>query len=120
MDERRQYTRTLFAATATLSFNDKTYRTNILDLSINGALVSEPEALSLTLGQKIGLSFLLPESDIVLNMDTVLVHHKGQQLGLESQHIDLDSISHLKRIIELNIGDAELLHRELAQLLHLD
>jgi len=32
------------------------------------------------------------------------------------QHIDLDSISHLRRLVELNLGDEALLERELAAL----
>ncbi|MCL1066594.1 PilZ domain-containing protein [Shewanella olleyana] len=119
MDERRKFTRTLFAATASVNVEDKTYRTDILDLSINGALVSTPEGLEAEEGQNVALSFLLPESDIVLSMDTVLVHKEVNHLGLECQHIDLDSISHLKRIIELNIGDNDLLQRELGQLISL-
>ncbi len=34
------------------------------------------------------------------------------------EHIDIDSITHLKRLIELNLGDEALLHRELAHLIH--
>ncbi|MCC4832209.1 PilZ domain-containing protein [Shewanella sp. 1_MG-2023] len=116
MDERRKFTRTLFAATASIKIEDKSYRTDILDLSIKGALISTPDGLDAIKGQKVALSFLLPDSDIVLSMDTLLVHKEAKHLGLECQHIDLDSISHLKRIIELNIGDEELLQRELAQL----
>ena len=31
-------------------------------------------------------------------------------------HIDLESISHLRRLVELNLGDSSLLERELAAL----
>ena len=117
MDERRKFTRTLFAATASINIDDKTYRTDILDLSINGALISTPDGFIGNQGQQVALSFLLPDSDIVLSMDTILVHKEINHLGLECHHIDLDSISHLKRIIELNTGDEELLQRELAQLI---
>ncbi|WP_285163159.1 PilZ domain-containing protein [Shewanella goraebulensis] len=119
MDERRKFTRTLFAATASITIEGKTYRTDILDLSINGALVSTPKGFIANQGKEVALSFLLPESDIVLSMDTILVHKEVNHLGLECHHIDLDSISHLKRIIELNIGDEAILQRELAQLISL-
>jgi hypothetical protein len=32
---------------------------------------------------------------------------------LKCNFIDVDSISHLKRMVELNLGDASLLNREL-------
>ncbi|WP_144210396.1 PilZ domain-containing protein [Shewanella donghaensis] len=116
MDDRRKYTRTLFAAKATLHIDQKIYQTNILDLSLNGALVSAPEGMIGELGQAVNLSLLLSESDIEISMQTLLVHIKEQQLGLKCSHIDLESITHLKRIMELNTGDAELLQRELGQL----
>lgn len=59
------------------------------------------------------LCFTLPESDIEISIDTELVHQKNAQLGLKCNFIDVDSISHLKRMVELNLGDASLLNREL-------
>ncbi|MGF1806791.1 PilZ domain-containing protein, partial [Aliivibrio sifiae] len=32
------------------------------------------------------------------------------------QHIDIDSISHLKRLIELNVGNSDMLLRQLSEL----
>ncbi|EEX38264.1 hypothetical protein VIB_000209 [Vibrio metschnikovii CIP 69.14] len=37
-------------------------------------------------------------------------------LHIKIVHIDLESIAHLKRLVELNIGDDELLHRDLEHL----
>ena len=42
---------------------------------------------------------------------------KDHHLGLFCHHIDIDSITHLRRLIELNLGDETLLQRELAELL---
>ena len=50
-------------------------------------------------------------------MHTEVVHKTSHHLGLRSLHIDVESISHLRRIIELNLGDAELLNRELEMLI---
>jgi hypothetical protein len=52
-----------------------------------------------------------------IKMQVRLTHEDNGQLGFVCQHIDLDSISHLRRLIELNLGDEEELHRELAALL---
>ena len=40
-----------------------------------------------------------------------------QSIGFHCQLIDLDSITHLKRLVELNLADEGLLHRELSALL---
>ncbi|HXK57002.1 MAG TPA: PilZ domain-containing protein, partial [Gammaproteobacteria bacterium] len=37
-------------------------------------------------------------------------------LGLRCVSIDMESIGHLRRLVELNLGDAELLHRDLESL----
>jgi hypothetical protein len=50
-------------------------------------------------------------------MQVKLTHEDPGQLGFVCQYIDLDSISHLRRLIELNLGDQEELDRELAALL---
>ena len=112
MDERRMFSRILFATDAHLAQGETKWETTILDLSLNGALVEEPVHFSNS-GEAITLSFTLPESDIEISIDTELVHQKNTQLGLKCNFIDVDSISHLKRMVELNLGDASLLNREL-------
>ncbi|MEZ9333247.1 PilZ domain-containing protein, partial [Vibrio sp. 10N.286.51.A4] len=37
-------------------------------------------------------------------------------MRLRIEHLDIDSISHLKRLVELNVGDDELLYREIEHL----
>jgi hypothetical protein len=41
---------------------------------------------------------------------------EGSQLGLKCTHIDLDSVTHLRQLIERNSQDPALLVRELALL----
>ena len=117
MDERRKFSRILFDAKAHLAHAGSTWQTTILDLSINGALVQLPENFGPQCHSEITLEFVLADSDIQLVMATEIVHKTTEHLGLRCLHIDVESISHLRRIIELNIGDAELLNRELAMLI---
>ncbi|QFU23934.1 PilZ domain-containing protein [Shewanella eurypsychrophilus] len=112
MDEKRKFSRISFATGAQLTQADKVWTTNILDLSLNGALVEEPANFSAE-KSPIVLSFSLQGSDIQVQMETSLIHQKSGHLGLRCQHIDVESISHLRRMIELNVGDSLLLNREL-------
>ncbi|GIU40313.1 cyclic diguanosine monophosphate-binding protein [Shewanella colwelliana] len=112
MDERRQFSRILFDANATLTQQGNVWPTIIHDLSLNGVLLEQPQGFSVT-DNPIALSFTLGDSEIVVSMETKLVYQKEGQLGLECLHIDVDSISHLRRMLELNLGDASLLDREL-------
>jgi hypothetical protein len=45
-----------------------------------------------------------------------IVHLKGTLIGIECASIDLTSMTRLRRLIELNSGDPELMNREIRQL----
>jgi len=49
-------------------------------------------------------------------MLTRLAHIRNNNVGLRCEYIDIDSITYLRRLVELNLGDAELLERELVAL----
>ena len=49
-------------------------------------------------------------------MTVELVQQSLEQLRFSCHSIDIDSISHLRRLIELNIGDADACERELYEL----
>jgi hypothetical protein len=46
-----------------------------------------------------------------------IVHLEDRHVGIECQGIDVASLSRLRRLIELNTGDADLMSRELSHLL---
>ncbi|MBR9726490.1 PilZ domain-containing protein [Shewanella intestini] len=116
MDERRKFSRILFGANAYIALAEQTWKTTILDLSLNGALIKRPNNFVGKLNTLLKLEFVLPDSEVQLVIDAMLIHKTPEHLGLKCVHIDVESISHLRRIIELNIGDAELLNREIEML----
>ena len=90
----------------------------MLDLSLQGALVTLPNDWDEELTQ-LTLSFSLSDvaiEELSITMDVEVKHLRDQQIGLKCLHLDLESASHLKRLIELNLGDDALLHRELEHL----
>jgi hypothetical protein len=50
-------------------------------------------------------------------MSVELVHKEKGRLGFKCKHIDIDSITHLRRLVELNLGNADMLERELSALI---
>ncbi|KTF15996.1 PilZ domain-containing protein [Pseudoalteromonas sp. H105] len=118
MDNRRQYTRVLFSTPATLLINKQIHSCELLDVSLNGVLVTHPNKLNADKHQSAQLSFTLPDSSINITMAVEISHIEQLHIGLHCTHIDIDSISHLKRLVELNLGDDSLLHREVAMLIH--
>ena len=116
-ENRRHFTRIPMDSEVNLSCGDQHYKGQLLDISLKGALMETPEAPDSTPSGNCQLSLTLNGTDITISMEGEIVHHQGAQLGMRCDSIDLESITHLKRIVELNLGDESLLERELAELL---
>ncbi|MCD8547157.1 MAG: PilZ domain-containing protein [Aeromonadaceae bacterium] len=117
MVDRRRFFRVVFSTPALLSQGEQQWPTRLLDLSLQGALVERPLDWPVEASGRYELKFCLADSEIELRMEVEPTHADPSRLGLYCHHIDIDSASHLKRLIELNVGSGELLQRELAHLL---
>ncbi len=89
----------------------------MLDLSLKGALLNLPGAAELTLSLPCLLKVQLNDQTTVISMAGELAHVEGEHAGFLCRSIDLESITHLRRLIEMNLGDASLVERELAALI---
>ena len=116
-ENRRHFTRIPMDNEVTLSCGERQWQSRLLDISLKGALLAAPADFDEPPDCGCRLSFLLNGTDITITMEGNIVHRQGEQSGLRCDSIDLDSITHLKRMVELNIGDEALLERELAELI---
>ncbi|MDQ0701697.1 hypothetical protein QF043_000489 [Pseudomonas sp. W3I7] len=116
--DRRRFRRIAFDARTTIAQNSWNSPVQLVDLSLKGLLVQRPDDWQGSRAQLFDVEIHLdPEAHI--KMQVKLAHDDHGQLGFVCEHIDLDSISHLRRLIGLNLGDEEELHRELAALLEI-
>lgn len=113
--ERRHFSRIPFDAKAALSSPAGQWHSTLIDLSLNGALLERPAGWTGAGGESCTLHIHLG-GDILISMDATVAHIDEIHIGLRCAHIDLDSIAHLRRFVELNLGDSELLNRELSAL----
>ena len=120
MENRRQFTRILFSIKATLEVEDKKYPVSIHDISLNGALITAPPSSEALKGKLGSLTFYLTDTDLDVAMHIAVVHETNVEMGLQCNAIDIDSISHLRRLVELNLGDEEQLNKELSQLTRIE
>ena len=117
-DDHRRFHRANLNTEITLFFQDSQHATNILDCSIKGARVERQADWDIPMGTKVDLLWPLdPQQGQVIRMETEVAWMSDTSLGLRCLHIDIDSISHLRRLLELNLGDASLLERDLEHLL---
>ncbi len=115
-DERRHFSRVVFHRPAEVDAAAGRASCELLDISLKGALVEAPVGFGAGVGEPCTLTIRLDAGDAAIRMEGEIVHREGTQLGIRCRLIDLDSIAHLRRLVELNVGDDELLHRELAAL----
>ena len=120
----RHFTRIPFdAETYILSVvNDQKWPCTLLDISLNGALISPPDDLHTKSGDNYKLELQLGsghDESLCLHMDVTVAHIENDHVGLQIVLMDVDTASHLHRLIELNAGDTNILERELAELIEL-
>jgi predicted component of type VI protein secretion system len=111
----RQFSRIPFEVGVTLAQEQHRWETRLLDISLHGALIETPASFEAADGLSYQLSVHL-EGGPDIRMDVEVAHREGIQLGLRCAHIDVESITHLRRLVELNLGDPALLERELSAL----
>lgn len=113
--ERRRFQRIAFDAGTEISQGDRRWKVALLDLSLQGLLVERPEHWDVVAGEPVQVRIYLG-FDVNVYMDADLAWEREGLLGFNCKYIDLESISHLRRLIELNLGDIALLERELSAL----
>ncbi|OAI19913.1 pilus assembly protein PilZ [Methylomonas koyamae] len=115
-EEKRRFHRIFYHADAQLvSAEGVVQSCRIIDLSLRGCLLELAEPLAGIGDQPYQLKFEL-SAEAAIRMEIVATHVQGNQAGFRCAHIDIDSISLLRRLVELNLGDSELLERELSAL----
>lgn len=112
----RRFARILFKAPARIVVDATAHACEILDLSLKGALVSLPEGGAVRPGQPCRLEIALDGGNTTIDMNCDVVHVEDDHVGVYCREIDLDSITHLHRLLELNLGELTLLDREFAAL----
>ncbi|WP_276469552.1 PilZ domain-containing protein [Neptunomonas concharum] len=114
--ERRRFTRIHFDADCTLKTLSDEWKVRLVDICFKGALAETTEPLPLEKGAEAQLIIQLDEGEACIEMPVVLNHKEGSHVGFQAQNMELNSMTHLKRLVELNLGDPDLLDRELDHL----
>ena len=89
---------------------------NILNISLKGALFELDDHCVFQNGDKWQLKFKLPDSDIGLQFKTEVIHSQKKMVGVKFVHIDIDTMIHLRSLMEGRTSNPEQVERELALL----
>ncbi|AHL36030.1 MULTISPECIES: PilZ domain-containing protein [Pseudomonas] len=116
MSERRRFVRIEFHAKTELTQGPFTWPVKLLDLSLKGLLIEKPQPW-LGNAEKTFMADIHLSNEVEVKMEVRLTHDDHGHLGFVCEHIDLDSIAHLRRLVELNLADHDELEREFAALI---
>lgn len=118
-NEQRHFTRIPFNATATIihSRTAKKITAELLDISFKGVLISKPVKWEGTNGEHYTIHLQLAGDEVEINLAVIAVHSEENHIGFKTEHMELDTATNLRRLVELNLGDENLLERELSELI---
>lgn len=114
-DNRRQFRRIPFDGDVRLYSDRAMWATRLIDISLKGALVDRPDGWEGQSGKRQRLD-LRVASGLIISVAGIIAHASTRFVGYRFDKIDLDSFVRLKRLIELNLGDPEMLNRELGEI----
>ncbi len=114
--QQRRFSRIPFDAQVELSQAGLELVGPLVDISLKGILTVQPKAELLVTEQPVLAKIALDNCAQII-MECRLAHREATHLGLACESIDFNSISHLRRLMELNLGDPDALDRELSELI---
>ncbi|AOV17209.1 hypothetical protein BJI67_09170 [Acidihalobacter aeolianus] len=104
--EQRMVHRVKFIARAALRTAKGSVEVQLLDISLKGALVDAPKPdLIPSLESLVVLDLALGDSVELIMNGKVVRHAGGCRIGLAWDGMDVDTASHLHRLLVLNLGD---------------
>ncbi len=118
-EDRRQFERVHYEGTALLNWDGhEPISVEVENLSLKGVLLRNlPEGEAPVAGESAKLAISLsPEASMNMSLEIAFV--SGSRLGAKWVEIDVDGMTHLRRLVALNLGDAARVDEELTQMLH--
>lgn len=128
--EQRHFQRLSLRLPALMHWKGHEYEVNIVDLSLKGVLIQhgaapqehsahENLAAEIAKGARPQVELILlsdPERIELFRMDMELIHQHGERFGGEWVNIDVDALARLRSVLDYNLGDVNLVERELSEL----
>lgn len=118
--EQRRYSRTGFAAVGTIRDGASTIAAVVVDVALKGALVTVEKPEAVPSDRQVELRIELSGAPVAITTQARCVHRSEDSLGFRFESIDAESMTHLRRLLELNTGNAEEITSELAFLIEGD
>jgi PilZ domain-containing protein len=119
MSEHRLFHRIKFVVKTDVEINGTSCEAVLVDISLKGALVAFPQEIHPEMGLPCQLTIHLNNSDIKLPFAGEVIHTHENLTGIKFTRVDIDSMIHLRRLLELNTADPDQVRSELFSLIGL-
>ena len=113
--QHRHFARIPFDADTRVAQGGQAWKVELLDISLNGILCKQPDDWQIHPGRPLQVVINLV-GRVRIMMEVELVHITKTEAGCHCLHVDIDSITNLKRLVALNVGSDTFLERELQAL----
>ncbi len=115
----RHFTRVPFDCEARLISGIQSWPSHLIDISLKGALISLPTNWQGRRGDQFILEIFLGGTTVNIRMEVRVSHVEEDRIGFSCDYVDIESASHLRRLMELNLGNEDLLEREIHEMIKL-
>ena len=113
--ERRKNVRTDFVMHGWIDLGDDVVDCTVHDLSLRGCMLRLPHIPRHGVNPDVVVHLKLAE-DVTIESTASVVGTHGHECRLEFRVMDADSLTHLRRLMELNTADEEEITKELHEL----
>ncbi|MCA1753390.1 MAG: PilZ domain-containing protein [Spirochaeta sp.] len=113
--ERRKNVRTDFVMHGWVDFGDDVVDCTVLDLSLRGCMLRLSTIPDQGINPDVVVHLKLAEEITIESTASIVATH-GSECRLEFRVMDVDSLAHLRRLMELNTADEEEITKELHEL----
>lgn len=115
-NEKRHFQRIFYNADAQLSGENLQVSCKVLDISLKGCLLEFESPWKNKADDHYTLTLNLSD-ELNINMPLKYTHGSDTKVGFKCDQIDIDSMTNLRRLVELNLGDMDMLNRDLSALI---
>jgi len=119
MTENRHSHRVDFDTQVEFEASDCSYTCELVDISLQGALITACSGATPATGTPCKITITLDETG---EHQIIMVGRVARKIenrtGIHCDSIDVDSMTQLRRLVEYNLGDVELVNRDLDTLVH--
>jgi hypothetical protein len=109
----RRFNRIKFDDQCVVEYGSRSIKGRLLNISLNGALVEFSDHMPFLPGDRWRLSFHLGNADFIMQFGSEVVHTNNNMAGFRFIETDLNTMFHLRNLLEARTSDPGLIRREL-------